>query len=342
MCSRLIDRLAISDAAERARTLSKSEELYRLSKIKIRSLGNFETCRAALCVHIALDKAVTPAQLKLLLRFSGVKPKVYETMMARLQTRLGARRGNGGTSLRQLALQFRCTGILHFISTTLTTYKGRFVEGLPAQRRARADFSSPVFGAAALYLCAQKRGIRVDRKKLLKATLTKSAKFQQVLNSMHVVMFDTVGRGDKATALNVNKQRYLLEMTSSGSNAADDGAVDLKDESARASADGSASRSSSSVAAEVSSGSVIAADSSAIVPDIAREDERHQERREEKRKRILAAPDRNTGASDRRKQRKTKQTTISFSRLGRSAEKRKPPNPAKAKEALEELTLLLN
>ena len=50
MCSRLIDRLAISDAAERARTLSKSEELYRLSKIKIRSLGNFETCRAALCV----------------------------------------------------------------------------------------------------------------------------------------------------------------------------------------------------------------------------------------------------------------------------------------------------
>ena len=85
-----------------------------------------------------------------------------------------------------------------------------------------------------------------------------------------------------------------------------------------------------------------AADSSAIVPDIAREDERHQERREEKRKRILAAPDRNTGASDRRKQRKTKQTTISFSRLGRSAEKRKPPNPVKAKEALEELTLLLN
>ena len=39
---RLVDRLALA-AAARARVLSKSEELYRLSKLKIQSLGKFET-----------------------------------------------------------------------------------------------------------------------------------------------------------------------------------------------------------------------------------------------------------------------------------------------------------
>ena len=60
-------------------------------------------------------------------------------MMSRLQTVLGIRRDNGAKSLRELALQFRCTGFLEFIKSTLKTYKERFIRGLPQQRQAHAQ-----------------------------------------------------------------------------------------------------------------------------------------------------------------------------------------------------------
>ena len=38
-------------------------------------------------------------------------------------------------------------------------YKERFLASLPASRRANADFTRPVFTAAAFYLCAKKQKV---------------------------------------------------------------------------------------------------------------------------------------------------------------------------------------
>ena len=198
---RLVQRLSLpplqSDKVQR-----RGNELYRLSKVKMPTLGNFESCRAALCVEIALGDDMTSTLSKILTRLSTVNTKVYAQMMSRLQTVLGVRRGNSVKALRELALQFRCSGFLEFIKSTLKTYQQRFIVGLPKRRRAHADFSNPKYGAAALYLCARKRGVKVDRYKLLSVVVTENGKFQDVLNSMTALCFDTIGTVK-------NKQRWM-------------------------------------------------------------------------------------------------------------------------------------
>jgi origin recognition complex subunit 6 len=211
-CDRIVARLSLP-AAQGERVKRKGNELYRLSKLKMPTLGNFESCRAALCVEIALGDHLTSAFTKILQRLSTVNIKIYSQMMSRLQTVLGVRRDNGAKSLRELALQFRCTGFLEFIKSTLKTYKERFISGLPQQRQAHADFSDPKYGAAALYLCARKRRVKLDRRKLLAVVVTENGKFQDVLNSMIAICFDTVGTGQKQTALDVKQKRFLLDAT---------------------------------------------------------------------------------------------------------------------------------
>lgn len=211
-CNRLVLRLSLpqqlADKVQR-----RGNELYRLSKLKMPTLGNFESCRAALCVEIALGDDMTSTLSKILIRLSTVNAKVYAQMMSRLQTLLGVRRGNSVKALRELALQFRCSGFLEFIKTTLKTYQQRFIQGLPKRRRKHADFSNPKYGAAALYLCAKKRRVKVDRFKLLAVVVTENGKFQDVLNSMTALCFDTIGTGQKQTALDVKQKRFLLDAT---------------------------------------------------------------------------------------------------------------------------------
>ena len=87
-CNRLVLRLSLpqklADKVQR-----RGNELYRLSKLKMPTLGNFESCRAALCVEIALGDDMTSTLSKILIRLSTVNAKVYAQMMSRLQTVLG-------------------------------------------------------------------------------------------------------------------------------------------------------------------------------------------------------------------------------------------------------------
>jgi len=212
-CDRIVQRLSLpTKQAETVRR--KGNELYRMSKIKMPTLGNFESCRAALCVEIALGDDLSTTTSQILRRLSTVNAKMYAQMMSRLQTVLKIRRGNSSKALRELALQFRCSNFLEFIKITFQTYQERFIQGLPQRRRAHADFSDPKYGAAALFLCARKRGVHVDRRKLIQVVTTDQGKFQDVLNSMTAICFDTIGRGQKQAALGVKQKRFLLDATS--------------------------------------------------------------------------------------------------------------------------------
>ena len=59
----------------------------------------------------------------------------------------------------------------------------------------------------------RKRRVKLDRRKLLTVVVTENGKFQDVLNSMTAVCFDTVGTGQKQTALDVKQKRFLLDAT---------------------------------------------------------------------------------------------------------------------------------
>lgn len=212
-CNRIVQRLSLP-TKQTEKVTRRGNELYRMSKIKMPTLGNYESCRAALCVDIALGDDMTTTTAQILQRLSTVNTKMYQQMMSRLQTVLKIRRSNSSKALRELALQFRCSNFLEFIKTTLATYQQRFVQGLPKRRQAHADFSDPKYGAAALYLCARKRSVGVDRRKLITVILSDQSKFQDVVNSMMALCFDTVGRGTKQAALDVKQKRFLLDATS--------------------------------------------------------------------------------------------------------------------------------
>eukprot|EP00949_MAST-11_sp_MAST-11-sp1_P001574 g1574.t1 len=204
----ILKGIGIDSEADAQRVLAKAKELVRISMLKMPRMGLAEVARYAVCVDCACRILnCTPSDMKKIQRFSGVDKKMYRQTLVRMQNILQVRT-TASLSLRGLALKFGCTFLVGFTDTVLQLYKTRFREHLHAGRRHDADFSSPKFMAAAFYLSAKKKKVKVDRRRLLELLAVQGGEFNHVVNDMRALCFDKVGTGSKEAALkSVSEER---------------------------------------------------------------------------------------------------------------------------------------
>jgi origin recognition complex subunit 6 len=114
-------------------------------------------------------------------RSSGSSQKAFQTTRIMLQKVLGVR--SGATS-RDLCVQFGCARLEPAVRDALATFRARFVARLPPMQRSNADFSRPVFLAAAFALVARQSRVGVDRQRLLGGLGVAAAEFSEAFASM--------------------------------------------------------------------------------------------------------------------------------------------------------------
>eukprot|EP00854_Cymbomonas_tetramitiformis_P002992 gene2992-3809_t len=172
-----------------------------------------EISKPAICFELACGLLRVPVDRTQMVRFSGVTDKKNVAIVGYLNndlvcltseqtflTAFGALRNALGVKavvdIRELAVQFGCARLVDTVSRVLTTFKDRYRRNLAPERRAHCDFQRPAFASAALYLCAKKAKVKVDRSKLLKTASVPDEDFVRTVESMRELCFDIVGIGE--------------------------------------------------------------------------------------------------------------------------------------------------
>ncbi|KAG0471748.1 hypothetical protein HPP92_016294 [Vanilla planifolia] len=172
--------------------IRKAEELRRLSDVQFDSsiIGVGEVAKAIICLEIAATRLQMIFDRQAAIRLSGMSEKAYIKSFNSMQNGIGFRIR---LDVRELAIQFGCVRLISSVQKALSLYKDRFLNALPASRRANTDFSRPVFTAVAFYLCAKKNKLKVDKFKLIELCGTSESEFSTVANSMSDLCFDVLG-----------------------------------------------------------------------------------------------------------------------------------------------------
>eukprot|EP00466_Bigelowiella_natans_P000888 jgi/Bigna1/74560/fgenesh1_pg.29_\ len=116
---------------------------------------------------------------ELIVRLSGLKSENrYQLKLDMISAVLGIKKVLG---LRDLCSKFRCQSFQNEAEDALKTFRKRFISNLPRQKRAYADFSNAVYPAAALYLLARRRKVKIDRGAIIREASATEDKFAKVL-----------------------------------------------------------------------------------------------------------------------------------------------------------------
>ena len=195
----IVRKLELGSAA--ADIESKASELLRRAtqRFGVSGPGRGGIAKPAVCVELACGLAGTTVPQARFVSMSGVQRKVYMSVLSQLQNVLAVRTEH---SLRQLGVKLGGVRIALFAERVFARYRARFVAALPAVRRASCDdkyFSSPVFNAAAFFLCAAKEKLKVDKVKLLQLTRVPPGEFASACASMLDTGFDIRGLGRGTT-----------------------------------------------------------------------------------------------------------------------------------------------
>ncbi|KAL5722740.1 Origin of replication complex subunit 6 [Ranunculus cassubicifolius] len=206
--SGLAQKMGLSDK----KIVRKAEELRRLSDIQFDSsaIGVGETCKAVICLEIAANRLQVMFDRQSAIKLSGMSEKAYNRCFNCMQNGLGFK---PTLDVRELGIQFGCVRLIPIVQKGLTLYKKRFLDALPASRRASADFTRPVFTATAFYLCAKRHKLKVDKQKLIELCGTSESEFTSVSISMKDLCFDIFGISkEKKDPTTVKGHRELLDV----------------------------------------------------------------------------------------------------------------------------------
>ncbi|KAG7598202.1 Origin recognition complex subunit 6 metazoa/plant [Arabidopsis suecica] len=192
--------------------IRKAAEIRRLCDAQFDSsiIGVGEICKAVICLEIAASRLQIIFDRQAAIKLSGMSEKAYSRSFNSLQNVIGIKIK---LNVRELAVQFGCVRIIKSVQNVLSSYKERFLASLPASRRANADFTRPVFTAAAFYLCAKKQKLKVDKLRLIEVCGTSESEFSCVSTSMTDLCFDCVGISkEKKDAKDMKGNRDLLDV----------------------------------------------------------------------------------------------------------------------------------
>ncbi|XP_013639403.1 PREDICTED: origin of replication complex subunit 6-like [Brassica oleracea var. oleracea] len=190
----------------------KAAEIRRLCDAQFDSsvIGVGEICKAVICLEMAASRLQVIFDRQAAIKLSGMSEKAYTRSFNSLQNVIGVKIK---LNVKELAIQFGCVRIIKSVHNMLSLYKERFLASLPASRRANADFTRPVFTAAAFYLCAKKQKLKVDKLRLVEVCGTSESEFSCVSTSMTDLCFDCVGVSkEKKDAKDVKGNRELLDV----------------------------------------------------------------------------------------------------------------------------------
>ncbi|MCD9644275.1 Origin of replication complex subunit 6 [Datura stramonium] len=197
--------------SETKHLVRKAAELRRLADVQFDSsvIGVGEICKAIICLEIAASRMDVVFDRQAAIKLSGMSEKAYNRSFTSMQNGIGVK---NKLDIRELAIQFGCIRLIPFVQKGLSLYKDRFRASLPPSRRASADFSRPVFTAAAFYLCAKRHKLKVDKMKLIELCGTAESEFANVSTSMNDLCFDVFGTSkEKKDPKTVKGNRELLD-----------------------------------------------------------------------------------------------------------------------------------
>ncbi|KAL0755452.1 hypothetical protein Bca101_093120 [Brassica carinata] len=222
------------DLSDNNFVVRKAAEIRRLCDAQFDSsiIGVGEICKAVICLEIAASRLQVIFDRQAAVKLSGMSEKAYTRSFNSLQNVIGFKIK---LNIKELAIQFGCVRIIKSVQNILSSYKERFLASLPASRRANADFTRPVFTAAAFYLCAKKQKLKVDKLRLIEVCGTSESEFSCVSDivstSMTDLCFDCVGVSkEKKDAKDVKGNRELLDVLP-GKRRLEDGGYSSDDES---------------------------------------------------------------------------------------------------------------
>ncbi|XP_010551536.1 PREDICTED: origin of replication complex subunit 6 [Tarenaya hassleriana] len=198
--------------AENKLLVRKAAELRRLCDVQFDSsiIGVGEICKSVICLEIAASRLQVIFDRQAAIKLSGMSEKAYTRSFNTLQNGIGLKIK---LDVRELAIQFGCVRIVRTVREALSLYKERFITSLPASRRANADFTRPVFTAAAFYLCAKKQKLKVDKNRLIEVCGTSESEFSCVSTSMKDLCYDCFGVSkEKRDPKEVKGNRELLDV----------------------------------------------------------------------------------------------------------------------------------
>ncbi|KAH0878479.1 hypothetical protein HID58_065873 [Brassica napus] len=219
------------DLSNNKLVVRKAAEIRRLCDAQFDSsvIGVGEICKAVICLEMAASRLQVIFDRQAAIKLSGMSEKAYTRSFNSLQNVIGVKIK---LNVKELAIQFGCVRIIKSVHNMLSLYKERFLASLPASRRANADFTRPVFTAAAFYLCAKKQKsifvgltflniklcfsmlqLKVDKLRLVEVCGTSESEFSCVSTSMTDLCFDCVGVSkEKKDAKDVKGNRELLDV----------------------------------------------------------------------------------------------------------------------------------
>lgn len=228
--------ICVSDAVK------KAEELSRLVSVRIPGgLGAGEACKTAVCLELACTMVYPGKSLGRsdFQRYGFVSSKVYNNTFNMVQKVLSV---SMHANIQELAVQFGCVRIAPSIQQCLATYRDKFLASLSELERKKADFSRPVFAAAAFYLVARKHKVKVDKNRLLQQLYIAGPDFTATVTNMQQLCHDLVGTSNptaKKTATNKRnrQQEEDVEAEHTEPTGNNDGAYGLDDNVVEVSSD---------------------------------------------------------------------------------------------------------
>ncbi|XP_051146144.1 origin of replication complex subunit 6 [Andrographis paniculata] len=206
--SEIARKLGLSESKNLIR---KAAELRRRADLQFDSsiIGVGEICKAVICLEIAASSMDVIFDRQVAIKLSGMSEKGYNRSFNSMQNGIGIK---NKIDVRELAIQFGCIRLIPFVHKGLSSFKERFTASLPSSRRGSADFTRPVFTAAAFYLCAKKQKLKADKFKLIELAGTSESEFSSVCTSMLDLCFDAFGVSkEKKDSRQIKGNRELLD-----------------------------------------------------------------------------------------------------------------------------------
>ncbi|KAK3086030.1 hypothetical protein FSP39_012387 [Pinctada imbricata] len=159
----------------------KAEELCQLVDVRVgssslTSLGLTGHCPVIMCLDMAASLAGHPINKADAVRLSGVQKKVYTNGIKALESMLGLQ---SQTSIRDLAVQFGCTGAIDLASHIIKSYGENTC--------AEVDISTPLFTAASLCSACRALKLKIDWGKLREVCGVKKSTYDKLVSEMEKI-----------------------------------------------------------------------------------------------------------------------------------------------------------
>ncbi|XP_076040169.1 origin recognition complex subunit 6 isoform X2 [Oratosquilla oratoria] len=153
----------------------KGEELFRLLKVRGASVAVSATAKAVVCLELAASLTASTVDKNEVVRLSGLSRSNYARSSQTVARLLGV---NSGVSISDLCISQSATQAKDLAVSILNKYE------LEASQNGVVDASLPLFQTAAVLAACKAMSIKVDKKRLYEASMSKRSLYDKVGQAM--------------------------------------------------------------------------------------------------------------------------------------------------------------